>query len=77
MGSEQSHPANSGSNQGASNSFTTGDLSAFSASLRDRDGAMSPRYVLSDLAVMSYTQYVLISNGPISKTSKISGFFKQ
>ena len=45
MGSEQSHPANSGSNQGASNSFTTGDLSAFSASLRDRDGAMSPRYV--------------------------------
>ena len=24
-----------------------------------------------------YTQYVLISNGPISKTSKISGFFKQ
>ena len=47
MGSEQSHPANSGSNQGASNSFTTGDLSAFSASLRDRDGAMSPRYVSS------------------------------
>ena len=47
MGSEQSQPTNSGSNQGASNSFTTGDLSAFSASLRDRDGAMSPRYVSS------------------------------
>ena len=25
----------------------------------------------------SYTQYVLISKGPISKTSQISGFFKQ
>ena len=25
----------------------------------------------------SYTQHVLISNGPISKTSKVFGFFKQ
>ena len=25
----------------------------------------------------TYTQYVLISKGPISKTSQISGFFKQ
>lgn len=68
MGSEQSHPTNSGSNQGASNSFTTGDLSAFSASLRDRDGAMSPRQdsVCSDSEVpyVSYTIGKPIGDSP-------------
>ena len=30
-----------------------------------------------NLLKLSYTQYVLISKGPISKTSQISGFSKQ
>ena len=67
MGSEQSHQANA-ANQGTSNSFTTGDLSAFSASLRDRDGAMSPRQdsVCSDSEVpyVSYTISKPIGDSP-------------
>ena len=35
------------------------------------------RYVLNQATKKCYTQYVLISKGPISKTSQISGFFKQ
>lgn len=64
MGSEQSHPAPAG--EGASNSFTTGDLSAFSASLRE--GAMSPRQdsVCSDSEVpyVSYTVSKPIGDSP-------------
>lgn len=72
MGSEQSHPSNPGSGaQGASNSFTTGDLSAFSASLRD--GAMSPRQdsVCSDSEVpyVSYTVSKPIGESPKKKSS--------
>jgi len=65
MGSEQSHHA---AGPGASNSFTTGDLSAFSASLRDREGAMSPRQdsVCSDSEVpyVSYTVSKPIGDSP-------------
>merc|ERR1712168_1192883 len=67
MGSEQSHHANPG-NQGATSSFTTGDLSAFFASLRERDGAMSPRQdsVCSDSEVpyVSYTISKPIGDSP-------------
>ena len=35
------------------------------------------RYFWAAQVLGCYTQYVLISKGPISKTSQISGFFKQ
>merc|ERR1711944_15156 len=70
MGSEQSQPV-----QGTSNSFTTGDLSAFSATLRDRDGALSPRQdsVCSDSEVpyVSYTVSKPIGDSP--KKGRSSG----
>ena len=69
MGSEQSQPV-----QGASTSFTTGDLSAFSATLRDRDGAMSPRQdsVCSDSEVpyVSYTVSKPIGDSPQKSQSQ-------
>ena len=73
MGSEQSHhQAPTGS--GAPNSFTTGDLSAFSASLRERDGAMSPRQdsVCSDSEVpyVSYTVSKPIGESPNKAKAK-------
>lgn len=70
MGSEQSHPAAAG--HGAPSSFTTGDLSAFSASLRD--GAMSPRQdsVCSDSEVpyVSYTVNKPIGDSPQKSSSR-------
>ena len=69
MGSEQSQPV-----QGTSTSFTTGDLSAFSATLRDRDGAMSPRQdsVCSDSEVpyVSYTVSKPIGDSPQKSSSQ-------
>jgi hypothetical protein len=66
MGSDQSQPVNPG--QGATTSFTTGDLSSFSASFRDRDGALSPRQdsVCSDSEVpyVSYTVSKPIGDSP-------------
>lgn len=68
MGSEQSHPVG-----GASSSMTTGELSSFSASLRD--GALSPRQdsVCSDSEVpyVSYTVSKPIGDSP-KKGSKPS-----